>query len=373
MKSEPHNTTRSSSLNNTTRRSFLTQSAAASALLAARPFAVHAQDKSGSKLPIVGSGEHTYECHHGWGETPDHIKWYETHGCAVDKAGNVYITHRAAANLPKTPSACQDTTVVFDSKGKFVRSFGFQYTSGGHGIDIREENGQEFLYLAYMMPVNLIEKTTLTGERVWLRDKPPEPHVYDNPKARFAPTNIAFAPDGGFYLADGYGSNYIHQYDKDGIWKKTFGGTGSEQGKFRTAHGIWVDARPGREPMLVIADRANHRLQYLTLDGTPVSMDTENVSFPAHIETRGEIMMVPDLHARITLFDKNNKVITHLGYDPDWTKEVLDGMKVRQDANRWKPGKFVHPHDACFDNEGNIIVAEWVVPGRLTYLRKVGA
>jgi DNA-binding beta-propeller fold protein YncE len=356
---------------NRTRRTFLTTAALAASTAAAQPFAIHAQDKAGSKLPVVGTGEHTYECHHNWGEAPPNIKWYETHGCAVDKAGNVYITHRAAANLPKSPKDCQDTIVVFDPKGKFIRSFGWQFTSGGHGIDIREENGEEFLYLAYMMPVNLIEKTNLKGERVWLKDRPPEAHVYDQPKARFAPTNIAFAPDGSFYLADGYGSNYIHHYDKDGIWKKTFGGTGTEAGKFRTAHGIWVDARPGREPMLVIADRANNRLQYLSLDGKPLSMDTANVSFPAHIETRGEIMMVPDLHARITLFDKDNKVITHLGYNADWTKEVLDGMKVRQQPQRWQAGRFVHPHDACFDNDGNIVVAEWVVPGRLTYLRKV--
>jgi hypothetical protein len=122
-----------------------------------------------------------------------------------------------------------------------------------------------------------------------------------------------------------------------------------------------------------VADRANHRLQYLNLDGAPLAMDTTNVSFPAHVETRGEIMMVPDLHARITLFDKDDKVIAQLGYDEAWTKEVLDGMKVRVTPARWKPGRFVHPHDACFDNEGNIFVAEWVVPGRLTYLRKVGA
>jgi len=244
---------------------------------------------------------------------------------------------------------------------------------GGHGIDIREDNGQEFLYLSYMFPVNVIQKTDLKGEEVWRKEKPPEPHVYDDPKARYSPTNIAFAPDGGFFVADGYGSNYIHRYDKDGKWVKTFGGTGDAKGKFKTPHGLWIDARPGREPMLVVADRANHRLQYLTLDGEPVSMDTANVSFPAHVETRGDIMMVPDLHARVSLFDKDNKVITHLGHDADWTKEVLDGFKVRVDPTRWKPGRFVHPHDACFDKAGNIIVAEWVVPGRLTFLRKVGA
>ena len=40
-------------------------------------------------------------------------------------------------------------------------------------------------------------------------------------------------------------------------------------------------------------------------------------------------------------------------------------------ANLWQPGKFVHPHDACFDADGNIFVAEWVVGGRVTKLRKL--
>jgi len=358
---------------NPDRRDFLKTTAATAALaLVARPFAVHAQDKSGSKLPIVGTGEHTYECHHGWGEAPPKVKWFETHGCAVDKEGFVYVTHRAGGGFPAKPEDAQDTIVIYDPAGKFVRSFGKAFHGGGHGIDIREDDGKEYLYLSFMFPVNVIQKTDLKGEEVWRKEKPPEPHVYDDPKARFSPTNIAFAADGGFFVADGYGSNYIHRYDKDGKWVKTFGGTGDEKGKFKTPHGLWIDARPGREPMLVVADRANHRLQYLTLEGEPVSMDTANVSFPAHVETRGDIMMVPDLHARISLFDKDNKVITHLGYDTDWTKEVLDGFKVRVDPTRWKPGRFVHPHDACFDKSGNIIVAEWVVPGRLTFLRKVG-
>ncbi len=46
-------------------------------------------------------------------------------------------------------------------------------------------------------------------------------------------------------------------------------------------------------------------------------------------------------------------------------------MKVRTDPSRWEAGKFVHPHDACFDHDGNIFVTEWVVPGRVSFLRRV--
>ncbi|HAW30511.1 MAG TPA: peptidase, partial [Planctomycetaceae bacterium] len=35
-------------------------------------------------------------------------------------------------------------------------------------------------------------------------------------KQRYSPTNIAFAPDGGFYVGDGYGSHFIHKYTKEG-------------------------------------------------------------------------------------------------------------------------------------------------------------
>ena len=60
-----------------------------------------------------------------------------------------------------------------------------------------------------------------------------------------------------------------------------------------------------------------------------------------------------------------------LPYDPAWTAEVLDGFKMRAQPGRWKPGRFVHPHDACFDRDGNIFVVEWVPTGRVTKLRKL--
>ena len=95
------------------------------------------------------------------------------------------------------------------------------------------------------------------------------------------------------------------------------------------------------------------------------------MSFPADCDIRGEVLLVPDLHARITLLDKDNKVITHLGYDAAWTKKVLDGFKVRRNRKAWQDGRFVHPHDACFDKTGNIYVAEWVLTGRVSFLRHV--
>ncbi|REK18830.1 MAG: peptidase [Planctomycetota bacterium] len=346
------------------RRAFLKNTAAAAISTTALPTILHAADKSGSKLPVLGEGEHRYEAEHDWGELPGDVTWGETHGVAVDEAGLIYIKHRTLSQEP------MDSIVVFDPEGKCVRQFGKEYHAGGHGIDIRKEDGEEFLYLCDIEHRNVV-KTTLDGEHVWEMQFPAEAELYTDIK-QFRPTNVAFAPDGGFYVADGYGSHYIHQYDKNAKWVRSWGGAGTEEGKMRTPHGIWLDNRPGREPSIVVADRANARLQYFTLDGKFQKI-IEGVSFPAHFDIRGTDLLVPDLHARVTIMDGDNDVIVHLGYDQAWTDQVLGGGKLtmRREPNRWQAGRFIHPHDACYDASGNIFVVEWVPTGRVTKLRKV--
>jgi hypothetical protein len=216
----------------------------------------------------------------------------------------------------------------------------------------------------------VVVKANLKGEHVWeKKGPPPEPAIYKG-DMKYSPTNVAFGADGGFYIADGYGSHFIHQYDKEAKWVRTWGGEGTEPGKMKTPHGLMLDNRPGREPTLVVADRANARLQYFTLDGKHLSFNAD-VSFPAHFDIRGDVLLCPDLHARVTLFGKDNKVITHLGYDPDWTKKALAEFKMREQPATWENGRFVHPHDACFDKDGDIFVVEWVKTGRVTKLAKV--
>lgn len=352
------------------RRSFLQQSATVATLLASgtAPRILNAQDKAGTKNPILGQGEHRYECIHNWGELPTSLRWQTTHGVAVDSTGLIYITHQGAGK------DVMDTVVVFDPKGKYVRSFGRKYHTGGHGIDIRKEGSDEYLYLSHMTGNGPVVKTSLKGDVVWEKGPPQESGVYKD-KAAYRPTNVAFAPGGGFWIGDGYGSHYVHEFDKAGKWVRTWGGAGKEPGKLRTPHGLWLDNRPGRTPSVVVADRANARLQYFSLDGKHLGFVNE-VSFPAHIDIRGEVMLVPDLHARVSLFDKDNKVIAHLGEEEGWRKQVVGSLDkgktaIRTQPKEWPAGKFIHPHDACFDKDGNIYVVEWVATGRVTLLKRV--
>jgi hypothetical protein len=267
---------------------------------------------------------------------------------------------------------------VFDQKGKFVRTFGNQFQGGGHGIEVRTEGKEQFLYVCAYQNVKAFAKLTLKGETVWEKYAPMESGVYrkDEDKVRvkrwgkdaFLPTNFAFLNDGGFLLADGYGSFYIHRYDKDANWVSKFGGPGAGNGKFATPHGIWIDRRPGRPERVVVCDRAHHTLQYLSLEGQHLTT-LRGYGLPANIDSYKNLLLVPELHARVTLLNEKNEVVARLGDD-------VEGVVKKKQVNRgnpktWIDGKFVHPHDACFDNEGNIFVAEWVATGRVSRLKRV--
>ena len=184
----------------------------------------------------------------------------------------------------------------------------------------------------------------------------------------FMPTNFAFLDDGGFLLADGYGSFCIHRYDKDANWVSKFGGPGKGEGTFNTPHGIWIDRRSGRVPQIVVCDRAHHSLQYFTMDGKYIET-LKGYGLPANIDSWKDLLLVPELHARVTLLNDKNEVVAKLGEDVERVTKKVKG--VRNDSKKWLPGKFIHPHDACFDNDGNIFVAEWVSTGRVSRLRRL--
>ena len=357
---------------NLSRRDFLSTTLTASAAAITMP-QIMAASRTSQQL-IIGEGEHRYEVHHHWAQLPDKYTWQTTHNVALDKAGNLYVIHEGNKDLKDHPSI-----FVFDPEGKFMRAFGQQFQGGGHGIEVRREGNSEFLYVCAYQQVKSFAKLTLTGETVWEHYAPMDSGVYakDEDKIRvqrwgrdaFMPTNFAFLDDGGFFLTDGYGSFYIHRYDKDGNWVSKFGGPGEGKGTFVTPHGIWIDRRPGRDEQIIVCDRAHHTLQYFTMKGDYLET-IEGFGLPANVDTLNDLLLVPELHARVSILDKNNHPIARLGADVDRvTKQVKN---VRGDSSLWIDGKFVHPHDACFAPNGDILIAEWVATGRITRLIKVG-
>lgn len=340
-----------------TRRSFLQAGATLGAALATGAPFILADDKSGLKTPVLGSGEHQYEALHDWGALPGDIAYGNTHGVAEDAQGRIYVKHTVHKSSQKG-----DAVVVFDADGKFINSWGAEFRGGAHGMHLVKEGNEEFFYLCDTNRKKLF-KTTLEGKVVWERGCPEETGGYKSP-AEYVPTNVAVAPDGTVYVGDGYGRNYIHVYKPDGTYVKTFGGSGKAPGHTSTPHGLMVDMR-GEQPLLVVADRGNRRLQYFTLAGEHVKFVTEELRAPCHFHVRGTDLLIPDLESRVTIFDKENKLITHLG-DGGHYKDLRT-----KDRSAFTPGKFVAPHGGIFDRQGNIFIVEWVEVGRVTKLRKV--
>jgi hypothetical protein len=333
------------------------------------------QDKAGTKAPVVGSGAHTYEAIHDWGVLPPNIRWGNTHGVVEDSSGNIYVHHTVHAT-----SESPDSMVVFDRQGKFVRSWGREFRGVAHGLHIRKEGSDEFLYLTVnaanpkMNPQPDVQaavvKVTPKGEVVWKIQGPPPFDGYkpgpDGAARRYNPTNLAIAPNGDVYVGDGYGSSYVNQYNAKAEYIRTFGGRGSEPGQLAEPHGIWMDER-GATPVLVVADRRNNRLQRFTLDGRHVDF-VQGFRLPCHYDEHNGTVVVPDLHGRVTLIGKDNQVLAQLGdSNPEPGKYPLR----TQPRESFIPGQFICPHGACFDSDGNIFVVEWVEVGRVTKLRRV--
>jgi hypothetical protein len=344
------------------RREFL-QAAGTGLAAAGSPVILHATDKAGTKRPIVGSGEHTYEVEHDWGELPAGIRYGNTHGVAEDSQGRIYVHHTVHAGSER-----RDSMVVFDDKGRFVKAWGREFEGGAHGLHIRKEGSREFLYLCDTKRA-LVVKATPDGEVVWTLGYPKESLQYPitdgKPAVKYSPTNVAIAPNGDVFVADGYGSSYINQYDRNGRYLRTFGGKGTSPGQLDCPHGLIVDER-GAEPVLLVADRSNRRLQSFTLDGRHLAFH-EGTTAPCHFHAHQGVMVVPDLFARVTLIDRDNAVIAHLGDNgADSWKALRAGPR-----DAFPSGRFVCPHSATFDRHGNIYVVEWVEVGRVSRLRRV--
>ena len=323
---------------------------------------------------VMGDGDLRFHYDHQPLQLPAEYHWQTTHNVAVDPENNLYVIHEGNADLRDHPSI-----FVFDPDGRFIKAFGSEFQGGGHGLEVRVEDGTPFLYVAAYQNVKAFAKLTLDGEAVWVRHAPMAAGVYAPGEAtrpekvwgrdRFMPTNFAFTDDGGFWLTDGYGSNLVHRYDADATYLSSFGGAGEGEGTFNTSHGIWIDTRHDDRPILV-TDRAHGTIQIFDADGT-YRRTFGDYGLPANFDIRGDQLLLPELVARVSILDRDYQTIATLGDDRERIladKRDAGSHTIRTDETKWVDGKFVHPHDACYDREGNIFVAEWVATGRVTKL-----
>jgi sugar lactone lactonase YvrE len=167
--------------------------------------------------------------------------------------------------------------------------------------------------------------------------------------------------NGEFYVADGYGAQYIIHYDAKGKIKNFFGGRGDKTENLDNAHGITIDRRKS-SPDLLITDRTRNCFKRFSMDGKLL----EVISLPGACVCRpvingdhlyAAVLRSPDLKSEksgfVTILDKDNKVISNIGgTKPEYTNGTLAPMAQAEKI-------FEHPHDVCVDDDGNLYVAQW--------------
>lgn len=311
-------------------------------------------DTKDTAAVTTGSGTNTFKTVPGWGGIPDKLVIGPTHGgIAVDKKGLIYVSSDSAQGI-----------FVFNPDGTLAKNIAAEF-AGIHGLNIREEGGEEFLYAAHLRGQQGL-KLKLDGTAVLKIPFPSEAAAsYPDGVKGYKPTAIAVAPNGDIFIADGYGKSLIHKFDAAGKYLKTIGTKGQGDGQFETCHGLAIDTRSGT-PLLLVCDRANKRLQHLDLDGNFVAVITTGLRLPCAVSIHGDNVAIAELQGRVAIIDKTNQVVATLGENND----PAQSGKFDVAPDWWKPGIFTAPHGVSYDAAGNLYVQDWNKTGRVTKLLK---
>ncbi len=307
---------------------------------------------------LLGEGAQQYRWVHDWLSIPlDSVAYPDlgaTHGeIVIADDGRIVLSTETAQAI-----------MLFRPDGKLAQSWGAEFAGGVHGMTLTYEQGQQVLYFVHTQRHEIV-KATLDGKVLWRTGTPMESGRYQSAD-QFKPTSVAVGPDGRLYVADGYGENCVLVFDAERHFTSSFGGAGTEPGRFQTPHGIWVDTRH-QVPEVLVADRENHRLQRFDLDGTFLGVVQGMFRRPCKIQQRGEFLVVPDLAGRVTILDGENHLVCQLGDNPD--ESLRANFDVPQ--SQWFDGRFLAPHSAAWDADGNLFVMDWNRHGRVNKLARV--
>jgi sugar lactone lactonase YvrE len=356
-----------------TRRDFIRMTGAATAALAL-PDAVLAQE---SKEPVrIGSGKFTYTLDEAWGKLPEGMKYGFGCGIEVDGRDRIYVTSRSA----------NPAVAVFDRDGKLLEAWGKdfadkvgyteqQVVDSAHCIYRSKEKDGEFFYFTENAGKNgkdpsfgrRVYKTDLKGKVLYEIGNVAKEGSTAQKFEWTNPTDVAVAANGDIYIVDGYGSQRVSRFDKNFKHLKTIGGrspkgaTGpdAEHGTFNTCHGVWINTlKKGAEPEAYIADRHNDRVEIYDLGLNYKRTLKGGVRNPCCFYQHKDHLYIPDLGARVTILDADDKVVAQLGDGME-----ADGKTRRKDADK-NPATFAAPHAMCVDSRGDLYVLEWVPFGR---------
>ena len=236
----------------------------------------------------------------------------------VSRKGEILLFHRG-----KHPILC------FDGAGNLLRSWGDDLIKTAHGLRVdRHDN---------------VWVTDIGNHRVFKFDaagklllalgtgKPGTENDQFN-----QPTDIAFGPDGEFYVSDGYGNSRVMKFSPQGTLIKTWGSPGKGPGEFQLPHAVVVDAR-GR---VLVGDRENNRIQIFDRDGTLLETWPGFAPYGLAHRSDGTLFVATGREHDVLCLDAAGKIQRRWG---------------RKGA---AAGEFNLPHMLAFDAAGSMYVAE---------------
>jgi len=303
-----------------------------------------------NKGPVYGHNGMRYTLDTKWGQL-DSSKYpvKDCHEMVQDKKGRIILLTNETKN----------NILIYNKSGKLLESWGIEFP-GGHGLTLADENGTQFLFITDTEK-HQVYKTTMSGKILMTINVPMEAGIYKNSK-EFVPTEVAVDSNGDFFIADGYGAQYVLHYDAAGKFKGYFGGRGTGDEHLDNAHGIVIDRRYA-QPSLLVTDRTRNCFKRFSLDGKL----QEIIKLPGACVCRpvikndnlyAAVLRSPSLATAgsgfVTILNKENKVVSNIGgTEPIYNKDSQ--LQTMTQAEKI----FVHPHDVCVDDDENLYVAQW--------------
>ncbi len=304
---------------------------------------------------ILGSDGERFSLVEGWGvDNLEHVYVNNCNGLVIDGEQRLFM-------LVDDP---RNNVVIFDRQGTLMKTWTLDLKSP-HGLSILREGDREVLFITENGGTGIVLKTTLDGEVLM---EVPYPGHTDHYASRdeYRPSDVLNAPNGDFYVLDGYGKSYIIQYNKDGEFVRIFGGDigeGDAQLAKYGPHGGVVDTRDPENPVLVIACSDQNHLKRFTLEGEYIDTIKMPGANPREIFIFQDKLYIPhlgsdwpaqrDAPGYVSVLDKDYKVISNIGgTSPHYKDGTLERMTHDGDT-------FIHPHAVTMDVEGNLYVAQW--------------
>src|SRR5439155_3668359 len=129
--------------------------AAGAIAAAAAPAILTRMSKADTQNNVLGTANHKYELVPNWPQRPDDKPWGDTHMVQEVEDGRIFICHNGPNSVH-----------VYDPDGAFIECWGDDQKGGAHGMDLRKEGNEEFLYFCPTGQHRVL-KTNLKGEKVF--------------------------------------------------------------------------------------------------------------------------------------------------------------------------------------------------------------